>query len=174
MAPPLALGDSPTDRVEIFNFPGTSAVHHSGANEGKRQNGCPFDSIHARPRDHRARPRRGFTALRDLADRARKAVLADDLIGYLGIDRQLHLALLAHLGHPRLVDIVGQPRDQTRLCGLDRLVGTQVPVASIREHDELLDAVEADRTEDAVEVMRRHLKHARGLWAGRAESKSDG
>ncbi|WP_190812861.1 GntR family transcriptional regulator [Saccharopolyspora pogona] len=115
-----------------------------------------------------------FTALRDLADRARKAVLADDLIGYLGIDRQLHLALLAHLDNPRLVDIVGQLRDQTRLYGLDRLAGTQVLVASIREHDELLDAVEAGRTEDAVEVMRRHLKHARGIWAGRTESKSDG
>ncbi|WP_406293212.1 GntR family transcriptional regulator [Embleya sp. NBC_00888] len=113
-----------------------------------------------------------FAVLRDLADRTQQAVFAEDLIGFLANDRQLHLTLLTYLDNPRLVDFVGQLRDQTRLYGLDHLAGTQALLETVREHDELLDAVEAGRTEDAVEVMSRHLKHARGIWAGRAESKS--
>lgn len=111
-----------------------------------------------------------FTVLRELADRTQKAADDDDLTGYLGMDRQLHLTLLAYLGNPRLVDIVGQLRDQTRLYGLGRLAGTQILLESIQEHYELLSAIEAGSTEHASEVMSRHLRHARGIWAGRTES----
>lgn len=113
-----------------------------------------------------------FAALRDLSDRAQKAAEVGDWVGLVGIDRELHLMLLGYLGNPRLVDIVGQLRDQARLYGFDGIAGSQGLLASTREHDELLDAIEAGRTEDAAQLMSRHLKHARGIWAGMAESRS--
>ncbi|MFE0156681.1 GntR family transcriptional regulator [Nonomuraea sp. NPDC059007] len=114
-----------------------------------------------------------FAPLRDLAARTEEAAMTGDWVGFLGTDRELHLTLLGHLGNPRLVDIVAQLRDQGRLYGLDHVAGTQDFIESTREHDALLDAVESGKADEAAELMSTHLKHARGIWAGIAEARSE-
>lgn len=113
-----------------------------------------------------------FAPLRELSARTEAAAVAGDWVEFLTNDRELHLALLHHLGNPRLVEIVGRLRDQSRLYGLDRVAGTHAFLDSTREHDGLLDAVEAGRADKAAELMTKHLKHARGIWAGLREPEA--
>jgi len=55
----------------------------------------------------------------------------------------MHLTILSQARNSRLVDIVGQLRDQSRLYGLERAAGTHAFLDSTREHDGMLDAIEA-------------------------------
>jgi DNA-binding GntR family transcriptional regulator len=108
-------------------------------------------------------------ALRELAKASEKCAAAGDWAGFLDNDRDFHLSLLSHLGNERLLASVGTLRDQSRLYGLDRLAGTESLMRSTHEHDALLDAVLAGQADEAAAIMDRHISHARGIWAGRAE-----
>jgi DNA-binding GntR family transcriptional regulator len=92
-----------------------------------------------------------------------------DLVGFLEADRGFHQRLLAPLDNPRLVDIVDRLRDEARLYGLPNLAADGHLMASALEHEALLDAVEAEDPARAQEEMLRHLRHTRGIWAGRTE-----
>ncbi|TDD27931.1 FCD domain-containing protein [Kribbella turkmenica] len=87
-------------------------------------------------------------------------------------DRDFDMGILAHLGNQRLLELVGTFRDQSRLYGLDRVAGTDVLMQSTREHDSLLDAILEGRGDEAAHIMDTHLRHARGIWAGRAEDRA--
>jgi DNA-binding GntR family transcriptional regulator len=76
---------------------------------------------------------------------------------------------LASLGNPKLLEMVGALRDQSRLFGLDAAAGTAHFKESTKEHAQLLDAIEAQDSERAASVMSMHLHHVRGLWAGQDE-----
>lgn len=112
-------------------------------------------------------------ALRPLAqaivDRAAEA----DVIGYLDADRRFHLRLLGLADNPRLVDVVRGLRAQTRLYGLDQLVAQDRLVASAAEHVELLDALQAHDAARVEAVMRRHIRHVRGIWAAVPEDDGE-
>jgi DNA-binding GntR family transcriptional regulator len=113
-----------------------------------------------------------FAALRELCARTESAAQAGDWVAFLHTDRDLHLELLAHLDNARLVEIVGQLRDQSRLYGLDHIAGTHDFLNSTREHDALLDAVEEGHADQAERLTAQHIQHARGIWAGRGEIPS--
>jgi DNA-binding GntR family transcriptional regulator len=98
------------------------------------------------------------------------AAVAGDLVAFLESDGAFHRQLLSPLGNARLVEIITRLRDQTRLYGLPQLAVQGLLTASAREHEELLEAVEAGDSALAKEQMTRHLKHTRGSWAGRSES----
>jgi DNA-binding GntR family transcriptional regulator len=104
-------------------------------------------------------------ALRELAQGIVDCAAEGDLIGYLEEDRRFHLQLLSLAGNPRLVDAVSRLRSQTRLYGLDQLARQDQLTASAAEHHELLDALEANDAAAAEAVMRRHMRHVRGIWA---------
>ncbi|MGR3935991.1 FCD domain-containing protein [Streptomyces sp. BRA346] len=53
--------------------------------------------------------------------------------------------------------------------GLRRLADQGELTQSGEEHITLVDAIEAGEGERAVELMRSHLVHSRGIWAGRTE-----
>lgn len=108
--------------------------------------------------------------LRDLSRRVREAALDRDVVSYVEADRELHLALLAESGNPRLVDLVGRLRDQSRLYGLERLAADGVLVESADEHVTLIDALEAGDRRAAQKVMAHHLDHVRGIWAERRDA----
>jgi DNA-binding GntR family transcriptional regulator len=115
-------------------------------------------------------PRPDLSELRGLAHHIETCAARGDLVEFLAHDRDLHLRLLAMLGNRRLVQIVGRLRDQTRLYGLLRLAGSERLLESAREHDQLLSAIEAGDEEGAGRLMTQHLRHTRGLWAGREET----
>lgn len=110
-----------------------------------------------------------FAPLRRLSRRTMVFAEAGEWVGFLDTDREFHLSLLAALGNPKLLELVGSLRDQSRLFGLDKMAGSPDFVESTREHELLLDAVEEGDPERAASIMAQHLRHVRGVWAGESE-----
>lgn len=106
---------------------------------------------------------------RRLADEITEAARQGRVVDFLDLDRRFHLGLLELIGNRRLVEMVGQLRDQARLRGLQELADQGRLTRSGEEHGELVDALEAGDGELAAELTRKHLAHSRGTWAGRAE-----
>ena len=106
-------------------------------------------------------------ALRPVAQEIVTSASTGDLIAYVEADLRFHLGLLALAGNGHLVEVVRDLRRRSRLYGLTALAAQGRLQASAEEHLELLDALLA-RDEEAVrEVMTRHLRHVRGLWASK-------
>lgn len=110
----------------------------------------------------------GRALLVDLASQTEKAAAEGDLLSFLTADRQFHVLLLSETGNSRLVEMVATLRDQTRLHGLTRLRGSHELLSSAKEHRALIELIEAGDVPAARELMARHLRHTRGLWAGTA------
>ncbi|NED96286.1 GntR family transcriptional regulator [Phytoactinopolyspora alkaliphila] len=115
------------------------------------------------------RPRPDLSQLRPMAKAIIKHAADGDMVAFVARDRDFHLGLTALLGNQRYVDMVAMLRDQTRLVGLSQLRGAAKLIDSAREHEELLDLIEAGDVAGTEDLMTRHLRHARGLWAGRPE-----
>lgn len=94
---------------------------------------------------------------------------AGDVRGFLDADRQFHLNLIATLGNQRLVQLVSQLRDQTRMHGLSALAATDRLTDSGQEHIDILNAVSIGDSAAARRLTTRHIEHVRGIWAGRQE-----
>jgi DNA-binding GntR family transcriptional regulator len=107
---------------------------------------------------------------RQLAEQITDAAREGDLVSFLDLDRQFHLGLLELLGNRRLVAMVGQLRDQARMQGLQKLADQGELTQSGEEHIAIVDAIESGDGELAAELMRKHLAHSRGIWAGRQEA----
>jgi DNA-binding GntR family transcriptional regulator len=116
--------------------------------------------------------RSSIKRLRSLASAVSDAARRGDVVAYVEADRELHLALLAGAGNPRLVEIVGRLRDQSRLYGLEQLAAEGVLVDSANEHMQLIDALESGDRLAAERVMAHHLDHVRGIWASRREERT--
>jgi DNA-binding GntR family transcriptional regulator len=110
------------------------------------------------------------TDLQELARATEKYAAAGDWVGFLDSDRDFHLGIMGHLGNDRLLQVAGSLRDQSRLYGLDHVAGSESLIQSTHEHAALLDAIIAGHADEAGAIMDRHLQHARGIWAGKAES----
>jgi DNA-binding GntR family transcriptional regulator len=110
--------------------------------------------------------------LQELASATEKYAAAGDWVGFLDSDRDFHMGIMAHLGNERLNQVVGSLRDQSRLYGLDVAAGTESLLQSTHEHATLLRAIIAGQADEAADVMDRHLQHARGIWAGKAEPEA--
>jgi len=108
--------------------------------------------------------------LRPIARRIVEAARKRDLIAYIEHDRRFHLDLLALAGNAHLVSMVGELRARSRLYGLDRLAESGELGASAREHIEMLDLIVAKDRRGLERLMKAHLGHVRGSWAGRPES----
>jgi DNA-binding GntR family transcriptional regulator len=107
-----------------------------------------------------------LAALRELARSIEVAAAAGDLIGYLDADREFHLTLLGHSGNRHLVDLVAGLRSRARLYGLGRLADTGRLVDSAREHETLVDLLAQGAAAAAKTLIRHHIQHVRGSWAG--------
>jgi DNA-binding GntR family transcriptional regulator len=105
---------------------------------------------------------------RKLADEIVEAAEAKDITRYLLADRDLHLGLIGQLGNSRLVAMVENLRDQTRLFGLHALAESDRLVGSAQEHHKLLDAIVDSDVELTRVMMTNHLQHILYEWSGRA------
>jgi DNA-binding GntR family transcriptional regulator len=104
-----------------------------------------------------------------LAARIQACAASGDVVGFLEADRDFHLGMLDELGNRRLVETVAMLRDQVRLYGLRRLAEEQRLADSAEEHVQLLDSIFRKDVPLTEQVMRRHLVHTTGIWAGHAE-----
>jgi len=104
--------------------------------------------------------------LAQLAERITSYAELGDLISYVETDRLFHLGLIGITGNERLLELVDQLRAQTRLFGLGRMAAEGSLLASAREHSEILDAIAESDLQRLHALMKRHIGHARGIWAG--------
>ena len=111
----------------------------------------------------------GLDALEAPLNELESAAFRRDLPAFLLADRAFHLDLLALAQNRRLVRIVAELRDQTRITGLQSLAATGALEATASEHRPILDAVRARDVTAAQRFMVDHLEHTRGAWAGRSE-----
>lgn len=117
--------------------------------------------------DERVRER--VEALRPVAREIEEQAARGDLIAYVRADRHFHLALLELAGNDRLVSVVANLRDRTRLYGLQALAERGELAGSAGEHEELIDRILAGDADGAAALMDMHIGHVRGVWAGIAE-----
>ncbi|MFF0311651.1 GntR family transcriptional regulator [Streptosporangium sp. NPDC004379] len=110
-----------------------------------------------------------FDPLRPLAQRIVDAADRGDLLAYVDADIRFHLELLALAGNAHLVDVVRDLRGRARLYGLPALSARGGLAGSAREHLDLLDLLAAGDREGTERLIRRHIGHVRGIWAGGAE-----
>jgi DNA-binding GntR family transcriptional regulator len=117
----------------------------------------------------RAESRGAIEGLRGTAGEIVDCAESGDLIGYVEADRRFHLGLLTLAGNEHLVKVVGDLRARSRLYGLAEMQASGALGISAAEHHTLLDLVEAGDAPGAADLMRRHIGHVRGVWAGRTE-----
>lgn len=110
-------------------------------------------------------PPSGITTLRSMADAIVNAAREGDLTSYLAADRDFHAELLRYTGNNQLVELATSLRARTRMYGLKTLSESDRLADSAQEHHELLNLIESGDGPGARELMRRHIGHARGLWA---------
>ncbi len=108
-------------------------------------------------------------ALRPLARAIEDAAEAHDLIGYVSADLDFHSALLALAGNTALVDTVRTLRARSRLYGIKALADAGALGDSAREHSAMVDLALAGDGPGMEELMRKHIGHVRGIWAGHAD-----
>jgi DNA-binding GntR family transcriptional regulator len=108
--------------------------------------------------------------LRPVAKELVRVAEAGDLIRYVEVDRRFHLALLALAGNRHLVEVVGNLRARSRLYGLRELAERGELGRSAAEHEQIVDLVVAGDAAGAADLMRRHIGHVRGTWAGYHEA----
>jgi DNA-binding GntR family transcriptional regulator len=107
--------------------------------------------------------------LRPLAEQILEGARRKDVTQFLVADSIFHTAALELTRSPRLVKHVSELRAQTHLLGLRGLSAAGDLDASALEHVAIVDALAARDGNLARSLMRRHLQHARGIWAGVAE-----
>lgn len=98
-----------------------------------------------------------------------RAAADGDVLEHLDADRRFHVELISAIGNARLTDLVDRLRRQARLFGLKDLAKSGRLMASAREHRMLLDALRVQDIRAAKNLMRAHIGHTRGLWAGRQD-----
>jgi DNA-binding GntR family transcriptional regulator len=107
--------------------------------------------------------------LRPLAQRIDVAAARGDLIAYVEADRHFHVELLALAGNELLVETVADLRARSRLYGLAELAERGQLVNTAHEHSDLLDLLAKHDEAGARTLIERHIRHVRGVWAGRHE-----
>ncbi len=100
-----------------------------------------------------------------------EAARARDVPTFLVADRDFHLSLLRLAGNHRMVEIIAELRDQTRIVGLHSLAEADALRATAAEHRPILDALRARDVTAAQRLMTVHLDHTRGAWSGREETE---
>ncbi len=80
--------------------------------------------------------------LRVRAEHIVETAAAADIPAYLAADNEFHLNLLQLVGNRRLVDLVRDLRQQTRMVGLVGMIGTVELARSAAEHHQLMDLLE--------------------------------
>lgn len=111
--------------------------------------------------------------LRPLTLRLVETAQEGDILAHVEADRQFHLELLALGGNAYLVSLVGDLRSRSRLFSLKELADSGELVASAQEHAEMLDLIIAADRAGLTRLMKRHIRHLRGSWAGRREEGDD-
>jgi DNA-binding GntR family transcriptional regulator len=114
-------------------------------------------SMDPRPDDALTTAWTAYKAMTSAADDA-------DLMSFMASDRTFHLALVEATGNSKLTAIVADLRDHMHLPGLRGLAEAGKLHSTVKDHIELLEAIEARDPDVAGRVMERHLNRALAEW----------
>lgn len=117
-------------------------------------------------RDHAEAIRARNDEFAGIANRMIDCARSADIAGYLTADRDFHITLLQILGNDQLTGIVENLRDQSRQYGLKALSREGRLVASAEEHLPILKALASGDVGQTETLMKKHLSHMVGQWAG--------
>lgn len=101
---------------------------------------------------------------RTMAQNIVDAAESEDLVAYLAADSAFHLELLRLAGNSRLVGVVAELRQQTRMAGLAEIIGTRELASWAEEHQRLLDLLVAGDGEGARQLLVSHITHILRQW----------
>ncbi|MFO7689679.1 MAG: GntR family transcriptional regulator [Cryobacterium sp.] len=108
--------------------------------------------------------------LRPLARELNSTALSGDIRDFIRVDSAFHLQILAVAGNRQVVEEVRRLRNLSRLYGLGPLAQSGELIATAQEHTQLLDLLEAHDAAGAEALMKQHIGHIRGVWAGLLEA----
>lgn len=117
-------------------------------------------------KDHAETIRQQHAEFSAIAHRMIDCAQTADIAGYLLEDRNFHILLLKILDNEQLVTFVENLRDQSRQYGLKALSHQGRLVSSAEEHLLILDALAKGDVPLTHTLMKRHLSHLVGQWAG--------
>lgn len=110
-------------------------------------------------------PEEAYEQIERLADSCIEAAEKEDLSRYLSEDRVFHAVILSHTNNPQLTELATSLRRKTRLYGIGLLAREGRLADSSREHQELVKLLRAGDGEGAEQLLRKHIGHAKDLWA---------
>ena len=118
-------------------------------------------------------PAADLPEIRARAEAIVAAATARDLPAYLEADAAFHLGLLGHTGNDKLIEVVASLRAQTRQFGLKALLAAGELPANAREHIAIAERIEARDPAGVEQLLRVHIRHTIGIWAGHTEPPVD-
>jgi DNA-binding GntR family transcriptional regulator len=101
--------------------------------------------------------RQDYESLIAKAKAVEDAVGQRDTLLYLETDRAFHLHLVSLAGNRLLVKMIMTLRDNMRLYGIESEAGIQRQALSVPEHFKLVELLVANKGQDAMALMRRHI-----------------
>jgi DNA-binding GntR family transcriptional regulator len=105
-----------------------------------------------------------------LVDQVLEHAKEGNLASFLDYDRSFHLGIIEAAGNKRVTLLVSRLRDRTRLPGLPELTTSGRLIAAAEEHRAILTALTEGNRALLRQLITRHLRHTRGVWAGRGEA----
>ena len=105
---------------------------------------------------------------RALADEISVHANNANFTGFIERDRDFHLGLLALHGNARLVGLVRELRQQTRIVNLARMARSAMLSLSAHEHHVMLDLLEKRDRAQLEDLVILHLSHVIDWWSGTA------
>jgi DNA-binding GntR family transcriptional regulator len=99
--------------------------------------------------------------LRDLLRRQRQAVAARDTRDFLQHDRRMHYRIVEHVENSRLCLIMENASDLLVYGGYRALGNEAKMQETLREHEAIIDALEAQDARAAVDASRLHIEGAK-------------
>lgn len=113
-------------------------------------------------------------ALRGRLRLMRSAAAAGDDAGFGAADEGLHRAILECSGSGRLVALIAELRDTTRLIGANTAGRSRTHLEVLEEHEPFVDAIADGDPARAAMSMRRHLIDTGRLLVTQAHDDGDG
>ena len=111
-------------------------------------------------------------ALRSELQQMRAAALGQDEALFMRHDQQLHSLILRAAGNARMVSLVGNLRDITRILGASTVDRSRDLTAIASEHEPIVAAVAAGDEVTAGEKMTYHVSHTGKLLVAQAAAEA--
>lgn len=105
-------------------------------------------------------------------EQMRAAALDHDEAVFMRHDQKLHELILRATGNGRMVSLVGNLRDITRILGASTVDRSRDLHAVAKEHEPIIDAIAAGNVEAAAETMSYHVSHTGKLLVAQAAAEA--